>query len=207
MLAGCNGVLLPAPAMAEVTETVARLGILHGREVRHVAAGQSYDVECCVVPGAMAMFDRPHPRLPRFLAARLGVPARPGSPRRIYIDRRAAPNRRLENEDALVAAVALEGAAVAEEAALFAGAEVIVAPHGAGLANLVFAPPGCRVIELLPDAYVNWCFRRLAAAAGLDYDCVIGRMGPGAPAPAVHARSWTVSIAQVLAALEAAAWR
>lgn len=215
MLATCDGVLLPAGAVPEAAETIARLGITRGRTVRHLAPGEALDLECCVVPGPMAAFDRPHPRLPRFLAAGLGSPARAGSPRRLYIDRRGTPNRRLENEDALVAAlaghgvvpVALEGATVAAESALFAGAELIVAPHGAGLVNLVFAPPGCQVIELLPDAYVNWCFRRLAAAAGLRYDCVIGHMGPGAPAPAVHARTWTVPIPQVLAAMEAATWR
>ena len=37
----------------------------------------------------------------------------------------------------------------------FAAAEVVVAPHGAGLVNLTFAPPGVRVLELFAPRYLN----------------------------------------------------
>ena len=40
----------------------------------------------------------------------------------------------------------------------FAAAEVIVAPHGAALANLVFARPGARILELFAPDYVNPCY-------------------------------------------------
>jgi len=86
-----------------------------------------------------------------------------GRRRRLYIDRRGAPNRRLVNETEVIAALArfvvqpvsLDGATLADLAALFADAELVVAPHGAGLANIVFAPHDCRVVELLPDRYAN----------------------------------------------------
>jgi capsular polysaccharide biosynthesis protein len=47
---------------------------------------------------------------------------------------------------------------VREQIDRFAAAEVIVAPHGAALANLVFARPGVRVLELFAPDYVNPCY-------------------------------------------------
>ncbi len=98
--------------------------------------------------------------------------------------------------------VVLEGRSLGDQAALFADAELVVAPHGAGLTNLVFAPRDCRVVELLSDAYANWCFRYLAAASGFDYDCVLGRALPGDGS--VHNRPWTIATTHVQAAIAAA---
>ena len=50
---------------------------------------------------------------------------------------------------------------------------VVVAPHGAGLANLVFCEAGTRVVEFFNRAYVNGNFWRLAALRGLDYRPVV----------------------------------
>jgi capsular polysaccharide biosynthesis protein len=47
---------------------------------------------------------------------------------------------------------------VREQIDRFAAAEVIVAPHGAALANLVFARAGVRVLELFAPDYVNPCY-------------------------------------------------
>ena len=44
---------------------------------------------------------------------------------------------------------------VQEQIDHFAAAEVVVAPHGAGLVNLTFAPPGVRVLELFAPRYLN----------------------------------------------------
>ena len=55
----------------------------------------------------------------------------------------------------------------------FAHAREVVAPHGAGLANLVFSPAGTRVVEFFHRAYVNPCFARLAELKNLDYHPVI----------------------------------
>ncbi len=92
---------------------------------------------------------------------------------------------------------------MSDQALLFQQAGMVVAPHGAGLANMVFAPPGLRVIELLPDGVMNWCYRHLAAACGHDYDCVIGRSAPG-PEPGASRlwSGWTVSATHVLSAVE-----
>jgi capsular polysaccharide biosynthesis protein len=59
---------------------------------------------------------------------------------------------------------------VAEQIRTFAGASVIVSPHGAALANLVFASPGCTVIELFPPGCVLPDYWRLASSVpGVTY--------------------------------------
>ena len=57
---------------------------------------------------------------------------------------------------------------------LFAQASFIVAPHGAGLANLAFCKPGTHVLECFNPAYVNVCYASLCAVADLRYDALFG---------------------------------
>ena len=106
----------------------------------------------------------------------------PDSPRRIYISRSDARYRGVRNENALLAQldhygferVLLSRLSFSEQIRLFASAEVVIAPHGAGLANLVFSPPGCTVIEFMPANYVNACFWALSEACGHHYYCIGG---------------------------------
>ena len=67
----------------------------------------------------------------------------------------------------------LEELSWAEQIAVFRAVRVVVAPHGAGLANLVFCAPGTRVVELINRAYFNPVFWRLAALRRLDYRAVV----------------------------------
>lgn len=93
-------------------------------------------------------------------------------PKRLYISRGQARNtRRLVNEDAVMASLARRGFvlfdpgqhSVQEQIDHFAAAEVIVAPHGAALANLTFCSPGVRVLELFAPRYVNPCYWAIAS--------------------------------------------
>ena len=104
------------------------------------------------------------------------VNTRPPS-RRIYISRKSSIYRRVIDEDTLIAflssygfeAVALEGKSVAEQAAVFAEAEVVVGPHGAGMTNLIFCTPGSAVIELFSPYYVNPCYWTIPHEVGLKH--------------------------------------
>jgi hypothetical protein len=64
-----------------------------------------------------------------------------------------------------VASAQTAGMSVAEQAALFSRAAVLVAPHGSGLSNAIFMPKGAVVVELLPWHYPNLTF--YVALAGL----------------------------------------
>ena len=73
-------------------------------------------------------------------------------------------------------------ASLAEQAATFRGAEIVVGAHGAALTNLVFCQPGTKVLEMFGADYVNPCYRNLCAAAGLEHHAVVDVVEVGQPA-------------------------
>lgn len=96
---------------------------------------------------------------------------------RLYISRQSATYRTIQNEVEVVAhlqrfgfeKILLETLTVQEQITLFANAEAIIAPHGAGLANLVFCKPGTKVIELfLPDEVLDY-YWIISQYMDLDY--------------------------------------
>lgn len=99
------------------------------------------------------------------------------SPVRVYVSRKHSTTRRISNESAVVAAlekrgfstVYLEQLTVSQQAALFSRAEIVVAPHGAGLTNLVFCRPQAKVIEFFPRSCVRNCYHILSVSCELDY--------------------------------------
>jgi capsular polysaccharide biosynthesis protein len=101
----------------------------------------------------------------------------PPLPRRIYVSRQGAARRRIvnaEEAERLLAArgfepVQLERLDIFEQAALFAGAEAVVAVHGAGLANLLFNDGRARLLELYPAGEPQYHFALCAAAQGCIY--------------------------------------
>ncbi|MGB0562738.1 MAG: glycosyltransferase family 61 protein [Spirulinaceae cyanobacterium] len=109
---------------------------------------------------------------------------------RLYVHRRTARYRKVLNEaqvwELLAGSFGFETATsetltVVEQAVLFNRAKVIVAPHGAGLTNLVFCAPGTTVIEIFSPNYVNACYYALSQQLGLNYYYLIGE---GQPPPA-----------------------
>ena len=73
--------------------------------------------------------------------------------------------------------VALERSTLAEQIALFSWATVIVAQHGAALANLIWAEPPAHVIEIAPQPMRGRVerrqeFGRLAKCLGLTHEIV-----------------------------------
>jgi capsular polysaccharide biosynthesis protein len=99
----------------------------------------------------------------------------------VYISRRDAPGRHVRNEEALEALLAeygfethtLSPYSQAEKIALFAQAQVIVSPVGAGLANLVFCAPGTHLIELLPKSFVVPDFLELSSRLEMHHHFLV----------------------------------
>lgn len=104
------------------------------------------------------------------------------NPKRIYISRTSSRVRRIENEGQLIRVLRsynfkvlhLEAMTVEDQIAAYRSAEIIVAPHGAGLANLCFCNPGTRVLEITTPFRVLSLFTRLANAAGLEFHLHLG---------------------------------
>ncbi len=129
--------------------------------------------------------------------------ARPGQgtrPAKLYISRSEASNRKLSNERELQAALErlgfttllLEHLDVAEQINAFAAATIIVAPHGAGLTNLLFCNEGTSILELRPDYHDNDGYARLSETLALDYHLVRGRSTNG------DGWSWAVEVEKIL---------
>ena len=58
---------------------------------------------------------------------------------------------------------------IGETAALFSKAEILVGPHGAGLTNMIFAPKGVKIFEIMPESDPNVCYWHLAEMLGHSY--------------------------------------
>ena len=216
-LDGVMDLLLPAGLGAVQRALLARAGMPEGLRVHEVAPGMVVRVARLVVPWSIESDftvggnHRPHPCLRPYFARVTAAGAAPAGSARVYIDRRGSPNRRMLNEDAVVAALAgfgfvpvrLEALDAAAQIGVFAHAEAIVAPHGAGLAHLVHARPGTKVLELHAAHWVNWCFRRHAAVLGLEYDCIAGPAVGGRADDHVNTRSWAVPVTHLQAAVSA----
>lgn len=56
----------------------------------------------------------------------------------------------------------------------FQEAEIILAPHGAALSNMVFCRPGTKILEVIPSDQVRIYFYSLARACDLQYGYLIG---------------------------------
>jgi len=99
--------------------------------------------------------------------------------RKLFLSRKSAPSRRLVNEEEVVRAlgpdiepVALETLSVREQASLFSEASLVVAPHGAGLTNLLFCERPAAVVELVHADTPPDTFRRLAGLLDHPYIAV-----------------------------------
>jgi capsular polysaccharide biosynthesis protein len=97
-------------------------------------------------------------------------------PEKIYICRESQ-YRRVINEPEIIAAlteqgfeiVRLESLSLLEQVALFAGAKVVISPHGSGLTYIVFCQPGTKVLELFPSTYIVRFYWKLSSFLNLDY--------------------------------------
>jgi hypothetical protein len=109
--------------------------------------------------------------------------------RRLYLSRRSAQRRKVTNEDELIHLLASRGYEVVYPEALsvraqidlFASASHIVAPTGAALTNMVYAPPGARVTVLYSSYFYRGgggglYFDALAKACGHHMSVVLGRI-------------------------------
>lgn len=98
---------------------------------------------------------------------------------RIYVSRSKTAGRQVINENDVMAALTpfgfvtykLENMSFSDQVKLFSQAEIVVAPHGAGLTNIIFAQ-NLSVIEIFGSFGISAYFR-LAKTLGFHYGCLI----------------------------------
>lgn len=164
-----------------VQPSLAALGI-PAEKLRETRDGQAWRCAELLVP-SMPCQTNPSRWVCEFLRRHL-LPLAGGNLKRerLFVSRAPGGKRRITNEaevEALLAArgfrkVYLEACSLAEQITLFAGAEAIVAAHGASMANLVFCAPRTKVIEIFEPEYVNPCYWGVAQQVGLDYGYLLG---------------------------------
>ncbi len=58
---------------------------------------------------------------------------------------------------------------------MFGNARLICAPNGAGLVNMIWAQPGCHIVEIFNPATIDrGCFWVLSQNLGHTYSCFLG---------------------------------
>jgi capsular polysaccharide biosynthesis protein len=104
-----------------------------------------------------------------------------GCPNTILVSRRDAPNRNILNEDALLEEFSSMGLtrvvpgelSIPEQIGIFTGANTVIGPHGAGLANIIFSDES-QLIECFQSDLIRPHFFHLANELNHKYDCILG---------------------------------
>lgn len=123
----------------------------------------------------------------RAAQARHGKPTGGPRPKMVYLSRTDATRRRMVNEKELIARlesrgvkpVLMSGLSGTDQLELISQADLVIAPHGGALLNLVAAQSGTRVVELFTPEVGTLAFAAIALACGLDYRFHIGRPAKG----------------------------
>ena len=101
---------------------------------------------------------------------------------RLYITRQYESQRRVKNEDTLIALLSKYGFIVIDpgkidfkdQARYFRNAEIIIAPHGAALSNIVWCENTVKIIELNGSVDVRWHFAKIAIYLRFSYLLLLG---------------------------------
>jgi len=121
--------------------------------------------------------------------------------RKIFVTRRPPYGRVPANVDEIEASFAARGYEVvdfarhplAEQVAIAAGSAAVAGLHGAGFANMFFAPPGTPLLEIFTHDWTGDCYQWLCESFGHPYEKVVvdTQAGPGQgftlPLPALEA--------------------
>lgn len=192
---------LYVPAGTAYQRTFLELAGLDGYRIIPAANDRAVRADHLVVPSLPNRMEVAPTATVTWLRSRLPPKHLDDKPRRIYVTRGDRPNtRRLVREAELLALLEPRGfvsvnpgqLSAQEQIDVFAAAEVVVAPHGAALTNLLFVSPGTRVLELFASNYVNSCFWAITQGIpDVDHrylmDAGASRHGPGDPMNKIQA--------------------
>jgi len=157
---------------AVINSTFEMLGI-NPDEFRTLDATRPLDVKELTVLET----DRFRPELLRSVRATLCPETAEKPHRRIYISRAKAQRRKLLNENDVwpileklgFELVFMEELSFSAQIETMQQAEIVVAPHGAAITNVLFCNPGTHVVEIADLSFPNPNFYALASAMGHHY--------------------------------------
>lgn len=167
-------IIAPPDHFGIIAYVAKQLGINSNRFITYEMAREAYIRKAAlIVPGGFYWSTEAY----RFFR---DLPSGTGGARKIYLSR-SLSGRGPENEKEIEAAVSKMGFAivhaekisVAEQADLFSGVEFIIAPHGAGLSNLLYTQPGTKLIEIFDKAYLFGAFYLRSANNRMPYHPIL----------------------------------
>jgi capsular polysaccharide biosynthesis protein len=132
------------------------------------------EIEHATVPSYLYF----HPMVPHFLRRSYLHQKLGDYPKKIYISRRKSKIRKLLEEDFLVEILVnefgykeifLEDLTLQEQANTLNRADFVIAPHGAGVPNIIYCKPATKVIEIIPYSWINVIYWIYAEYQKLDY--------------------------------------
>lgn len=166
-----TGILL-RPGIARFAEdSLKKLGLLE--RVRFVK-GEHLLVEDYWFAGPPALSGCPDPLGYEWLRRRFGADQREGAGhRKIFISRQGS-TRGVANLREVEGALQADGWEIVDPGVLsfgeqvetFKQARIIAGIHGAGMTNILWAPPGTRVVELMPRTFRNGCYEGISLVLG-----------------------------------------
>lgn len=161
-------------------QSLSRLGIAE-EDLLPVAADEAIRPRVTLVPSVLASTTVPHPAVPAMLRAAFHSAG--GAEPRVYLSREDAASRRLSNEAELTRLLESYGfkryvpgsMTFEEQVSVCGGARAVVAVHGAAMANMVFCPPGAKILEIYTPLHRVTSMVLLARACGHEHRFVPAR--------------------------------
>ena len=103
--------------------------------------------------------------------------------RKVYLSRQKAKHRKILEEDKLISYLEKKGYeiidfadySVVEQAEIMASTKELITIHGAGLANLIFASPKMKLLEILEDTFVNVNYWFYSNLMDVNYHYYLGK--------------------------------
>jgi capsular polysaccharide biosynthesis protein len=189
----CDQMILLLPPEDTLPKYVlGSLQLFNFKKIIHIPAGKSVLVRTLCMPAQRPILDCYNPKIllevsklyVNYVKSQAGV--RTSVSERIYVSRKNATRRKIINEDDVIAVMTkynfivfhAEDYTFLEQVSFFSNAKYVVGTHGAGLANMLFMPPGSTVFELIkrktnPKRHFNLLFWYMADALGHKYYCQI----------------------------------
>ena len=101
----------------------------------------------------------------------------------MYLSRQKAKHRKILEEDKLISYLEKKGYeiidfadySVVEQAEIMASTKELITIHGAGLANLIFASPKMKLLEILEDTFVNVNYWFYSNLMDVNYHYYLGK--------------------------------
>lgn len=183
-----DSIIASKPKFPEHLAALQQIGVPM-EKIRWCTTNTHLECERLVVPSYTNNLTRQNqPFVYPVLAALVGDFVPPTPRLRLYVSRDDCNNlrRRVVNEEELLRIleaegfqkITLTGLDFTAQARLFASAEMIVAPHGGGLSNLLFARRPMKLMEIFAPDYSRGSMRAISLDKGFGYNLFMGEHVP-----------------------------